>query len=63
MTRHVCPRCQAPVIPIRTGLGADVLLDPEPVDDIYTLNICSPGIGNQMPAEVVRRLHKCEVKE
>ena len=40
-----------------------MLLDAEPLDDIYTLHRGVSESGMQMPPDVVRRLHKCEVKK
>jgi len=57
-----CPKCKAQVIAIRTPLGEDVLLDPRPVTECYTLNQCIVGMGMPMPSDVLRARHKCEVK-
>lgn len=58
--RPTCPQCGAPVIPIRTPAGQDVLLDPAPLDEIYTLHHHDHETACQMPPEITRRVHRCE---
>lgn len=59
MSRSTCPKCGAPVLPVRTPLDEHLLLDPQPLDDIYTIHRDVVGVAMVMPHDVTRRRHVC----